>query len=375
MNILFIAYSFCPNVGGVERVTDIIAAGLRKRGHSIYYLCADKNGNCTDARFDVIRMNKPVNEAYDQDSVSIYQRLLTDKHIDVIINQYPSSPKSDFFLIHALPGIRKISFFHGKPFGRVKWEMRTYLRKCKIKPFIGSLLRIVQTRHRFKRFFELSDKVGLLCPGYIDCLAEECGIDRQKAFNIANPSTFDILRPDEISAKDNIILFVGRVSDTGKNVIDFIKVWGLIWDKYPAWKAIIVGDDSGCTAQKQYIESHNIRNIEFVGQQTDVRPFYKRAKINCMTSHTEGWPMVLAEGLSCGCVSCVFNTFESARELVKDRHNGFLIRSYDIQAMADSLSRLMADKELTDNMAKAALKRAEQFTIDKIIDAWEMILK
>ena len=40
MNILFVNDSpFNPIVGGLERVTDILAKEMKKRGHNVHYLC------------------------------------------------------------------------------------------------------------------------------------------------------------------------------------------------------------------------------------------------------------------------------------------------------------------------------------------------
>ena len=40
MNILFVNDSpFNPIVGGLERVTDVLAKEMKERGHNVYYLC------------------------------------------------------------------------------------------------------------------------------------------------------------------------------------------------------------------------------------------------------------------------------------------------------------------------------------------------
>ena len=49
MKLLFVNnIPFNPIAGGIERVTDVLAKELIKRGHRVYYLCAkiDASGQC-----------------------------------------------------------------------------------------------------------------------------------------------------------------------------------------------------------------------------------------------------------------------------------------------------------------------------------------
>lgn len=375
MNILFIAYSFNPTKGGVERVTNTISLGLKSRGYNIFFICVNPDGDNVGALVPVYSLSGQL-ENDKQKLITEYHEYLRNNHIDVIVNQYPIAQSSDFYLENALPGILKISFYHGRPLGRLRWEKKKYFYDFNIKAFIGICLRIKKEKDRFKRIFNISDKVVFLSSGYVKYIHKICKIDINKAVRIPNPNLFDFNHYLDLkSKKENIIIFVGRVSDAGKNLSDFVKVWCLIASKYPDWKAIVVGDDSGCDKIKESIENHRIPNIEFIGHQTDVSKFYEVAKINCITSHSEGWPMVLVEGLSYGCVPCVFDTFESVHELVTDSKNGYIVRPYDNRMMANRIENLITNPDLLDNMALEACRLIKCYSLSQVLDQWEQILK
>lgn len=377
MNILFIAGSYNPIAGGVERVTNILGRAMENIGHTVFLLCTGKDGDCDGAFKDVILMDKQQSESFDNDSVAHYCKILSDNHIDVIINQYPIAQRNDFFLKNTPDSIKKISFYHGSPLTVAKIGVKTSLKNGNPRKLLYWLKRLFTEYHRFCRIAQLSDSVGFLSTSFISKALPFNKTYRYKCFTIPNPNSF-VLSPEEVDWAINrkqtkTVVFAGRLYDSGKNLIDFIKVWSLLSKKYTDWHTLIVGDDSNCDKYKAYIRTHNIERIYFTGKATDMKKVFLSADIQCITSHSEGWCLVLTEGMSCGVVPVVFNTFATASEFITDKKSGFLVKPYDINEMADKVSELIESPELLKNMRISAINRISEMTPQAIATRWEQI--
>lgn len=373
MNLLFIGYSFTPSKGGVEKVTDIITEELKRRGHNVYFLCANSQGDCKDCATDVFFMDKSINDPFDNESVKRYQDLLNEKKIDLIINQYPIHPKGFFFAKYAPNSIKKIAFYHGKPFGRNKWAIIDSFKNFRIRMVAYYINENIKTRSIFRKIYKYYDNVFFLCEGYARTVNKNipCSL-HVKAKWIPNPCAID----DKVRKleKENIIVFVGRVSDQGKNLIGFIKIWEQLAPKFPEWKAVVIGDDSNCSDIKTYIDRKEIKNIKFTGQLPSTKPYFERAKIQCVTSHSEGWSMVTIEGMAEGCVPVVYDTFESIHEIIENEISGFIIPKYDVGAACRAISKLIENESLLNTVSSEARKITSKYSIDKIVDQWEQII-
>ncbi len=379
MNILFIAGSFNPVSGGVERVTNIIGRSLEASGNNVFLLCTGKDGDCTGAFKDVIFMDKRQGESFDNNSAELYHQILKDNHVDVIVNQYPIAERNDFFLKNVSGGIKKISFYHGSPLTAAKAGLKTSLRNGNLREVLYFLKRIYTDCKRFCQLAELSNSIGFLCEPFINQAFFNRKRYIEKCFTMPNPNTIELSDDEKkyahIRECSKTIIFAGRIYDPGKNLIDFVRVWEILFRRHKDWRAIIVGDDSNCKMQKEYIRFNHIENISFIGKTSNIKSVFLKADIQCITSHSEGWPLVLAEGMVCGVVPVVFNTFATAREIITDGQNGYLVEKYNIQAMADKVSGLIDSTELLRNMRLSAMERVTEFSSHAVAERWAQILK
>ena len=197
-------------------------------------------------------------------------------------------------------------------------------------------------------------------------------LDKRKICYINNPNTFST-NVEDVHHKENLVIIVCRLVESTKNVTDFMRAWKMVEQYHPDWKAEIVGDGKDMQMLKEQSQKMNIHSLTFVGYKTEVSSYYKRARIVCLTSWYEGWPMVISEGMSYGCVPFVYDSFESLRDIFNDGINGILIKSCKPQELFEKLNNLMNDSTQWNLLSSNAIEKVKQFSPDKIVENWEKL--
>lgn len=91
-----------------------------------------------------------------------------------------------------------------------------------------------------------------------------------------------------------------------------------------------------------------------------------------MTSHTEGFGMVLIEASSYTLPCIAFDIPVGPSAIIKNEKTGFLIEDNNLKEFVSKLCFLMDNKNLREQIDKAArLRIQENFTKEIIIKQWE----
>lgn len=383
MNILFIAYfPMEPSVGGIQRVTDILTHELIRRGHNVNYLSLQLGPTSLDLTTSAPQYYINVEEVGDWKSR--IEELLKKLQVEYIINQSPNMLTN-----RALRSIstkaKIVSVFHTQPFfkdnvtRRIILQSKTYNVKQLLFKYLSfilpSLRSIVFGHYEKKNIIEatsISNKICFISERFYPRVLKHIpDFPKEKLSAINNPNTFTIC--SDKSHKENLIVWVGRVDNTNKNTIGFVKIWELLYKSNPTWKAVVAGDGEDLESVKEYARRHKITNIEFIGRCDDVKSLYERAKFVVVTSFSESWCMVLTEGLAHGCVACAYDTYETVHDII-DGSNGFV--SYPKpKLMAMHLNRLMNNVPEYEKLSNATYASIEKFDVANIVNQWEVLLK
>lgn len=391
MNILFVNHTpFNPSYGGIERVTDVLSRTLAQNyGHQIFHL------------FETIVDNRMLNYDYPATLIQLTQsnnieekkiavkKIVLSHKIDVIINQRGQNPELCYILKH--DSARLINVIHGQPksflftelhkplilidtfFGRIK-----YLIKITTSP-IYRVYRKYLLKKEISDWFKCSlascDKFILLSDKDKEELKRYIHIDENhKIIGIPNPNTFDSYTFDS-SKKEKIILYVARLSKLEKNPMRIVKVWEKLYEKFPEWRLIIVGEGECKSSLNRYIKRHHIERIKLAGKQKNVSQFYEKSDFICLTSNIEGWGMTLTEGMQFGCIPITFNSYGGASDIIDDSINGCLISPFDIDEYAMRLSELMGNDIKRRATALATIEKVKQFDVSIIVQQWDSLIK
>lgn len=383
MNIVF-AYptGLNPQKGGVERITDIIAKILLKRGYTIFYLNWKREQDNYEYPVPVIDL--PSSNLEDPNNLEVYNRFLKENRIDIIINQHGLYEGTYFLSQVKVQNVKIISVLHSDPFGYYNHffaDLMT-LRDSSIKEKVKRVARFFLYRkvkkiiHRslvnhYTFIQEHPQYVCLLSESYKERLEEYCDLPDNYFISIPNPNTYENI--EIIPHKEPILLFVGRLDNRSKKLFTLIDIWYRLCKLYPQWKLIIVGD--GPDKDVLINKAKDISNIEFKGYQ-DPREYYEKASIFCMTSIFEGFPMCLTEAMQFGCVPIAFDSFSAVYDIIKPGETGELVKSFDKKEYVGKLIHLIDDETYRKKLSKNAFQYVKRYDIANILPKWiELIEK
>ncbi len=380
MNILFgFTWILNPKFGGTERVTDILARGLAKRGHTIFYLHTVEN---RPMDFD----SPAVKDFYIPETIidspqgrESYEKILRKNNIDVVINQGGLMGTCKF--LTSTDYCKKIVVIHFDPqygynnyFNSISTLRNSHFtEKCK------RIVRCVDAIRRkrglkqylnelYSYWFQTADYVCLLSDKFYPDIYKVCNhIIPSKLTAINNPNTFTCV-DDSYPQKRKQILWAGRLDMKQKRPDRIVKIWKRIYKNYPEWRLVIAGDGEA----REYLEtlSKDIPSIELVGR-VALEPYYAESEIICMTSTIEGWGMVLTEAMAFGAVPIAFQSFASVKDLLTDRQ---LVTPFDTKEYTLKLQNLIEEPELRMKLRKNGFKILQNFDADTICKQWENLL-
>ena len=97
---------------------------------------------------------------------------------------------------------------------------------------------------------------------------------------------------------------------------------------------------------------------------------YGRSSMLVMSSHYEGFPMVMVEAMSLGLPVVTFDYKCGPKDIIDHGKNGMLVKEGDIQGLADAMMSLMASPGTLAGMASEARKVTEKYSEDKVMGMW-----
>lgn len=115
--------------------------------------------------------------------------------------------------------------------------------------------------------------------------------------------------------------------------------------------------------------------IKFMGSTDNPMKKLLNASLTLNTSSSEGFPLSVIEGFTCGLPVVSFDYGESAKEQIIDGYNGFVVKQNDIEEFKLKLIKLLSDKKMLLRMSKNAKECSKQYEISKVVDKWEELFE
>ena len=165
------------------------------------------------------------------------------------------------------------------------------------------------------------------------------------------------------------VLFVGRLSPE-KNLGHLLRAFALFHQKFPGKsRLVIVGSGPEDEALARAAKSLGLEaQVELVGQKshTALGHEYAAADVFVLPSTFETQGMVAVEAMWFRKPVLVSKEIVSARELVEDGENGFLVSATDPEELAGRLAQLAGDAPLRRRLGEAGFARAQRYGPERI---------
>lgn len=369
---------FNPQVGGVERVTDLLAKGFIARGYRVLYIHHVHKDALMYYDYPAPVYFFPSSDYHSEENVSFYHRFLTEHKVDIVINQCGLFEDSLLYLNIGDYKCKTISVLHSNPMLNYE-HLSSEELILKHKSFLGCIKLIARIllykkikhkylqsrKEHFRYLFSHSDRVILLSSSH------RAEFDKFNIFNdsvkigvIPNPMSFEVQR---CKNKKRHLLYVGRLEQGEKRPDRLIEIWKRLYKKFPDWEMIIVGDGKERNRLEEIAKK--LERISFVGFQSPEQ-YYRDASIFCLTSNFEGFGMVLTEAMAFGTVPFAFESYSAVHDIIEDGRTGVLVTPFSIKEYADKLTLLMLDEEERDRMSENCMKDVTRFSLDSIVDQW-----
>jgi len=205
--------------------------------------------------------------------------------------------------------------------------------------------------------------------------AEKCGMTRPGDWVLARDSIsvdeflHERPRRQKLRAwrvpEDKVIVGMVACFKPQKSPEDFVEVAARVLAKTQLAHFVMAGDGELRQSIEERIRRHGIGgHITLLGWQSEneMPEVYRNLDVVVLTSLWEGLPCVFSEAMACA-LPIVATNVDGAREAILEGENGYLHDPHDIEGMARSVLKLIADADLRRTMGRRGKSRVMEFDI------------
>lgn len=119
------------------------------------------------------------------------------------------------------------------------------------------------------------------------------------------------------------------------------------------------------------IEERNLVDFTHVKKPTSqIGKEYARSSMLVMSSHYEGFPMVMIEAMACGLPVISFDYKCGPRDIIDHGVNGLLVKNGDIEGLAAAMMRLMDDDSYRAKLSANARRVTNTYSEESVMKKW-----
>lgn len=382
MKILIAADLHWPTINGVATFSRNLAHGLAARGHEVIVIAPSQNGRRhkeTDENYIIERTRALPFPFYQNFRIS----LMPQAEVKAIIEKF----QPDVIHLQSVLGNGRAALNYGKKFGipivatnhAMPENLLDNLRL--IAPFTRSIYYVM--KEYGTRFHNNADYVTLPTQAAIDMIDEMAtdirvpikaisnGIDLSR-FKPGKAST-DLYKKYEIPTDVPIVTYLGRL-DSEKHVGILVRAFAKVLKKTKA-HLMVVGSGNDLENLTEIARDLGIADhVTLTGRipEEDKPGLHRIGKVFVMPSPVELQCISMLEAMASGLPVIGVND-GALYELAQDGKNGYLVKTDDIDAMAEKIEKLLSDEKLREKMANESVKIAKTHDINHTLDEFEKI--
>lgn len=369
MKLIYCIHSVC-NPGGMERVLlNKVTYLVRNLGWDITVVTTDQKGKAPFYPFpkEVRMVDLDINYS-DDNSKNVFRKitgylyrkqlhkkrlsaLLEKEKADIVISLYPSESS---FIPDIKDGSKKVLELHYCKFFRLQYG-RSGLLGMIDKWRTRQDEKIVS---RFDKFVVLTNE------------------DRGYWGNLRNieviPNAAMLVSNGYSDAQNKRVIAVGRL-DYQKGFDRLIRAWRIVQqnEAFHEWNLDIFGQGEWKEMLQQMIDEAGLQDSMRINQPTkQIGNEYVRSSILVMSSHYEGFPMVMIEAMACGLPVVSFDYKCGPKDIIRHGENGLLVHDGDIEGLAAAMMKLMDDEAYRKRLSDDAKKIISTYSEETVMNRW-----
>ncbi|MBI2642397.1 MAG: glycosyltransferase [Candidatus Wildermuthbacteria bacterium] len=248
----------------------------------------------------------------------------------------------------------------------------------------------------FARFFyNRAQKIIPVSLSSAEDLVQNYGIQRKKIQVIYNPVDIEKiqrLRKEPLGQafqeifSHPVVITMGRLmKQKGQQYL--IKAFKKFKETVRDAKLVILGEGELEAALEKLARDLNIQDdVHFLGWQDNPFPFLRSSQFFVLSSLYEGLPTVLLEAMACGLPVVSTDCKSGPREILAPATDsnktakeieiaecGILVPVEDEEILSRAMVLLAEDPSLRVSLAEKARKRAEDFSMERILGDWKLL--
>ncbi len=367
--------------GGAERTSLNLQDSLRRQGQFVRLGLLEARGEYlarVDANDYVLPQNRLLRAVADRcppDSpqraliqVPLLMGMLRREKPDVVMSSMADVTLPLAFAFALMPWRRRATRWIAREGNHTRVVMERAFPDPRLRRIVDKLIRWS---------YRSADACLAISEGVARGLVENYDVDRSCLQVIPNPVDLDALReganePPPAGLPGRFIVGVGRL-DHQKGFDLLLEAFAKIED--PELGLVLVGRGPERDALKAKAENLGLGDrVHFPGFVEHPSAIVSRAELFCLSSRWEGFGHVIVEAMAVGCPVVVTDCEFGPAEIVESGESGLLVPPEDVDALAEALARLLANRGEAQRLAECARKRAENFGSNRIAARyWELL--
>lgn len=369
--------------GGVEMVTSMLAEFLKYHHYKIFVFVVHLNQRLltTQDKENIHFIPVKDNDLFDKNAKD--NRLIqaiNEQNIDIVI--FPVNTNYIFSQVKQHTKAKIIFAHHNRPFYETEFTRRLSLQKAdkysalrkwyylkyRLPKKLVKHHKILQ--NEFYAVHQMSDAFTVLCEPYQHTFENELNIHEDSKITVISNAIKPLNQQPNLNKKQQL-LYMGRMVYADKRIDRLIDIWKNIYQKFPDWEFILVGDGEERENLEKQAKSYGLERIQFFDATNNPYEYYNNASILCLSSQFEGIPLVLLEAQQSGVIPITFNCAAGVENVLSPNwENGVLIEKFSMIDYEKALCQLMSDENLRQQMQQNVIKKAQEYDIEKIGGMW-----
>ncbi len=273
----------------------------------------------------------------------IFSKAMREFKPDVVHSHLDSTYSWIWSLLHCKPLIFTL---HSNPF---RWKDKRVQFLIKLKSLQGKL-----------------KIIG--CAKIIAEYAKKCyKISSKKIGYIYNPIEIENYQKGAKFDGNVKFAYVGRFNKV-KNQKLLISAFSELEKTYSNVQLSLAGTGPRFDEIQNLAKEKGCRNIEFLGNVSDIPGFLAKNDVLVLSSDSEACPVVVLEAMASG-LPIIATNVGGVPELVTD--NGFVVEKGDVGAFTEAMAKIVDDFENAKIMGNKSLEYAKQYDKDVVTRAYE----